>query len=396
MKKILHVIAQYPGKTGSGIFLQSLVKEGAKQNYVQGVVYATSNKIEEAKFYDDSIKLYPVEFNTEKMNFNIVGMSDIMPYESTKYSELTKDMFNIWYESFFEAIKKAIEEFKPDIIISQHLYVLTSIINKIREKTKLIVLSQGTELRQLKLVPKYNDLVINGCKDVDIVASLNNYQKEEIVKTYNFKPEKVKVMGVGYNSDVFYYNNEKKSRKVVYAGKISSSKGVKSLINAFKNIKDENIELLIIGSGANEEETIKNLAIGDRRIKFLGALPQEELADILRKSELFILPSFYEGLPLVIMEALACNVKVIVSDIKGIKPWIGEKINSSGAIFYLPLPRLIDVDIPHEDDVLDFEEGIKKCIISEIDKVVDFNNIKDEIKGRSWKGYFDRLSKYFI
>lgn len=396
MKKILHVIAQYPGKTGSGIFLQALVKEGSKKNYKQAVIAATSNKLEDVEFKDSNIKFYPVEFNNEKINFDIVGMSDIMPYNSTKYSDLTDEMFSTWQESFLDVIKKALEEFKPDIIIAQHLFLLTSMINKIKKNSKIIVLSQGTELRQLELVPKYKDIVISGCKEVDVVCALNRYQKEEIAKVYGIDENRIKIMGVGYDSDIFFsHNNAKKHKRIVYAGKISKSKGVKSLISAFKNIRDKEYELVLAGSGSNEEEEIRNFAMDDSRIKFLGCLPQNKLAEIIRESEAFILPSFYEGLPLVIMEALACGTKVIMSDIKGVKEWVGDSINSTGAIIYIDLPRLVDVDIPLEEDVKDYEYRIKEAINTQINSNIDFKSILEEVHKRSWKGYFSNISKYF-
>lgn len=398
MKKILHVIAQYPGKTGSGIFLKSLVNEAGKLEYNQAVVAATSKKMEKVEFEKKyNIKFYPMEFNTEEMNFNIVGMSDIMPYESTKYSELDKDMYITWKNSFKRVIKKALLEFKPDIIISNHLFLLTSIVSKLREKDniKLIVLSQGTELRQMELNPKFNEEVIKGCKHVDVVCALNSYQKEKIHDVYGISKEKIKVMGVGYNSNAFYFDiNTKKKRQVVFAGKLSSSKGLKCLISAFKNIS-EDIKLLIAGSGEEENE-MKLLAKDDNRIRFLGNLNQEDLSKLFRESELFILPSFYEGLPLVIMEALACKTKVIVSDIKGIKDWVGKNINESNAIKYLSLPRLKNVDIPFKEDIEEYEKNISESILDIIDKKIDFSKIENDILERSWEKYFQNLEKYFI
>lgn len=395
-EKILHIIAQYPGKTGSGVFLQSLVNEGSKLNYKQGVVAATSKKLDKVEFKGE-VDFYPVEFNCEKLNFNIVGMSDTMPYDSTKYSDLTEDMLNKWTKCFRETIKSAIEEFKPSVIITHHLFLLATIVNELRGNIKMIVLSQGTELRQIKKLPKYREIVIDGCKNVDLVCALNEYQKREIVNIYGIDEKKVKVMGVGYNSEVFFNKRDiKKLRRITYAGKISYSKGVKCLISAFKSIEDENLELFLAGSGSDEEKEIKEFAKNDSRIKFLGALEQNNLANIIRESEVFILPSFYEGLPLVIMEALACKTKVIMSNIKGVKPWVGDKINSSGVIEYIELPRMLEVDKPYEEDIKSYEESIKNCILKMLSRKVDFESILEEVESRSWESYFYNISKFFI
>lgn len=55
MKKILHIISQYPGHTGSGIYLQNLIMEGNKKGYIQGLVAAIP------KFERDSKKKGHIE-----------------------------------------------------------------------------------------------------------------------------------------------------------------------------------------------------------------------------------------------------------------------------------------------------------------------------------------------
>ena len=98
MKKILHIISQYPGKTGSGTYLQALISEGKKKGHIQSLVSGIHNgDIINLKNIDN---FYPVTFNTKEIPFPIVGMSDIMPYESTTYCDLNEYMFNILKEGF--------------------------------------------------------------------------------------------------------------------------------------------------------------------------------------------------------------------------------------------------------------------------------------------------------
>jgi len=121
-RKILHILAQKPGKTGSGIFLQALLKEASKKNYEQSVIMGISQKdqIESFGFCED-IKLFPVRFETEKLPFPVVGMSDVMPYQSTRYQDMTDEMLKQWKSAFQKQIDKAINEFQPDLIISHHM-----------------------------------------------------------------------------------------------------------------------------------------------------------------------------------------------------------------------------------------------------------------------------------
>ncbi|NEP55402.1 MAG: glycosyltransferase, partial [Moorea sp. SIO3C2] len=77
----------------------------------------------------------------------------------------------------------------------------------------------------------------------------------------------------------------------------------------------DNIHLLIAGDGelapAMREE-IEALGLSEK-ISMLGALSQQELADLHRVSSAFVLSSAYEGLPLVVLEALACGTPVVTT-----------------------------------------------------------------------------------
>ena len=71
------------------------------------------DQIESFGFCED-IKLFPVRFETEKLPFPVVGMSDVMPYQSTRYQDMTDEMLKQWKSAFQKQIDKAINEFQPD------------------------------------------------------------------------------------------------------------------------------------------------------------------------------------------------------------------------------------------------------------------------------------------
>ena len=62
-------------------------------------------------------------------------------------------------------------------------------------------------------------------------------------------------------------------------------------------------------------------------MEFLGNLPNSELPDILNQHEIFILLSFYEGMPKALLEAMACGLPVIGTDVDGIKEVIEHEEN---------------------------------------------------------------------
>lgn len=403
MKKILHIISQYPGKTGSGTYLQALISEGKKKGHIQGLVSGIHNEdIINLKNIDN---FYPVTFNTKEIPFPIVGMSDIMPYESTKYCDLTEDMLNRWKEGFIKAITNAIGNLKPDIILSHHLWLSTSLVKEIAEDIKVIGICHGTDIRQLEKCPQYRKEVLNGCRKLDLILSLSEEQRQLINKVYGISNDKIIVMGGGYKGDIFFPPLNKvydENIKIVYAGKLSYAKGVVSLLKVFKNISEKyNIKLLLVGSGTGEEERyIKELGFRLKgNINFLGELSQEDLGRIFREADIFVLPSFYEGLSLVTIEALASGLLIVVTEIPGLISNLGNIINNSGAIEYVGLPRMIQVDKPLEEELPLFEHRLQIAIEKQIEKIyrgyiIDYS-IEKEIKKMSWNSIFDRIEKYF-
>ena len=80
--RILSITAQKPNSTGSGVFLTELVKELAAKGHEQAVVAGVYK--EDKTEVPENTKVYPVIFKSEELPFPIAGMSDEMPYESTR------------------------------------------------------------------------------------------------------------------------------------------------------------------------------------------------------------------------------------------------------------------------------------------------------------------------
>ena len=104
------------------------------------------------------------------------------------------------------------------------------------------------------------------------------------------------------------------------------TKGIKILLEAFKILqKTLDSQLLIAGSG-KDEKTLKNLA-KDMKIQayFLGE--RRDIAEILQVMDVFVLTSFYEGLPVSILEAMACRIPVVATDVGGVREVISDGKN---------------------------------------------------------------------
>lgn len=402
--KILQAMAQYPGKTGSGTYLQAIAKEAHKRGHKQAVIAGISMENEEVEFKDCAdITFYPVVFNTENLPFPIVGMSDVMPYMSTRYSDMNEEMFILWEKAFKEKIELALKEFKPDIIITHHLWLLTSLIRNMAPNIPVMAICHGTDLRQLELTEKFREYAVDGCKNIEAAFALNDLQREKIIQSFNICEDKIITIGGGYDSDIFYPKDKaslKGSIKLIYAGKLSYAKGTMSLIKVFQRVrkKYEDVELIIAGSGSGEEEQImKQVNKAEDGIHFLGEVPHEELGNLFRECDIFIMPSFYEGLSLVTIEALACGLSVVASEITGLKNWLGDEVNNSGIISYVKLPSMLKVDKPKESELPHYEENLERAILDQLvnldEKKNQFIGISKIVQELSWSNIFEKIEE---
>ena len=133
--------------------------------------------------------------------------------------------------------------------------------------------------------------------------------------------------GITVEEDSFdeIHNNRKKD-VILYAGRLSPEKCVDVLIHAFARLKSNAFELRIVGHTPGEDKKLKKLAESSSiamKVRFLGALSHSEVLREMRIATIFVLPSVSEGLPFVILEAMANGVPVIASNIPGTRAIIG-------------------------------------------------------------------------
>lgn len=399
--RILHVSAQKPGRTGSGIFLQALLAEAAKTDHIQSVIVGISEH--DPLCFSNDTAAFPVLFETADLPFPVVGMSDEMPYKSTRYQDLTDEMLSQWKAAFKTQIQTAVASFKPDIILAHHLWILSVFIKELYPEIPIFVITHGTGLRQMELASQFADYVRLNCRKLDLIFALSQHQKDLISQKYDLPADRIIVSGSGYNTEIFYPASRQFGRtvKIVYAGKLSKAKGIYSLLNAYAQLSCYDIELVMIGS-ASTEENISAMNYADKislPVKFTGCLSQVELAEIFRQSDIFVLPSFFEGLPLVLIEALACGLRVVTNDLPGIRDFLGCTLCSEEIIEFVPLPPLEKVDQPHCQDLQHYETALRRAIEKHIKRTHDNPNIFNQeiaaiLKQWTWRELFAKMNFY--
>jgi len=194
--------------------------------------------------------------------------------------------------------------------------------------------------------------------DIIISASLDYVKNSQIKKFYHRFPEKFKEIPFTLDTDKFcpkeiYRPSEsrveaiakdlikkvndlfiKKNRlDLIFIGGLDSAhyfKGIPVLLNSLSLLKKNNWRLKIIGEGnlkSQYETQAQNLKIDDK-INFSGKLKEDELIRSLQDSDLLILPSINsnEAFGIVLIEALACGVPVVASNLAGVRSVFSDNI----------------------------------------------------------------------
>lgn len=127
------------------------------------------------------------------------------------------------------------------------------------------------------------------------------------------------------DTELFHpYRNKKEDNLLLYLGRITPVKGLHVLLRSLHYLKKP-IHLVIIGPADHSSKYYKDIIsliekenqIGRHKVEYLGVVPLEEAIKFYQKATMFILPSFWEAFPVVLLEALSCETPVITTPVGG-------------------------------------------------------------------------------
>jgi glycosyltransferase involved in cell wall biosynthesis len=146
-----------------------------------------------------------------------------------------------------------------------------------------------------------------------------------ITKKLKIKNKKINIIPNYVDINNFRKLNIKKLRNsIVYVGRFTSEKNLFSVIDAISNTK---YSFYLIGEGNLKNKLKKFARIKNSAIFFEGIVSNKDLPLYLNKFEIFILPSYHEGMPKSLIEAMACELPVIGTKNEGICEIISNRIN---------------------------------------------------------------------
>jgi glycosyltransferase involved in cell wall biosynthesis len=215
---------------------------------------------------------------------------------------------------------------------NQMLGSWSAVLAKWMLKKKLVIrcgyqFSQSPQNWKMGILKKFIAWIIEfiSYKNADSIILTTVDAKEYVIKKYLIKSEKILVISNSINTDLFRpMSVGKKARSLIFVGRVEKEKNLEELVNAMVG---SGATLDIVGSGSQIDylsHLAKNLGV---EVNFLGKVSNHDLPAIINQHEIFVLPSKYEGNPKALLEAMACGMVVLGTDVRGIREIIKHQEN---------------------------------------------------------------------
>jgi glycosyltransferase involved in cell wall biosynthesis len=322
-KRILFISAFFPNKIEPNI-----------------ATYNKQQLISLTKYYDiDAIVPIPWYKRVLSNKYNYEGYlkSINILYPNYYYTPLIfRSIYGyFYYRSIRKSLNLLLDKNKYDYIYSSWLYPDAWAAKKIAIKidTPLFVSVLGSDVNRLTNTSSLTKKSLEVGDYVTKIICVSNALRDKLI-SLKFDPNILTFLQNGINTEIFNPKNKSKIRTnygigkddkiILFVGNLKKEKGLIELSDSFRNIINkniyENIKLIIIGKGNYYKKTkklLKKLKVIDK-VDFMGQRSLEEISVYMNICDVLCLPSYSEGQPNVVIEALSCHTKVVSTTVGGI------------------------------------------------------------------------------
>ncbi len=230
-----------------------------------------------------------------------------------------------------------LRKIKSDIVHAQSIFSgLTAYLGKKLLSTPYVTYCRGSDIYlPWPFKKSISNLIL---RNADAVVALSSDMKRQITEISNTRPV---VVPNGIEVERFEGLSPEEAREklgiknnekvILFVGSLRALKGVRYLIQAMVIIKQKepNARLLIVGDGPDRqglENLVQKLDL-QQSIDFVGGIPQERVPHYMMACDIFTLPSLSEGFGLACLEAMACGLPVVTTDVGGLPDLIKDGEN---------------------------------------------------------------------
>lgn len=228
------------------------------------------------------------------------------------------------------ALHPAVERLRPDVVLSYWLYpdAYGALLAAQRAGVPLVAGARGSDIRVRDAISRR--LTGRVVREADALLTVSEDLGRLAVRDYGAKAERVHVVPNGCDASIFHPRDRNSARTtlgvpgdarlVVYVGRLVAEKGLRELLEAARQMTPAmpNLRIALVGEGPMRAELAALAAQCGCEVVFAGAQPPDAVARWMAASNLVTLPSYSEGHPNVLVEALACGRGVVATPVGGI------------------------------------------------------------------------------
>jgi len=197
-----------------------------------------------------------------------------------------------------------------------HSALIPAMLKWIKKKP-LIVTFHGDDARIFPFKNRINRMLTMFVVNRSDKVIARSEEMKEVLEKLGVANKKIVVLGAGVDTNLFHPMDKIKARKklelpvdkhiVLYVGRLHEMKGIKHIYECAERIPD--VLFVMVGNGVVRTDVENCLFVGEKK--------HEEIPLWMSAADILILPSYSEGLPNVVMEALSCGTPAIVTDVGG-------------------------------------------------------------------------------
>lgn len=184
---------------------------------------------------------------------------------------------------------------------------------------RVVVHAHGGQIRTWLRGPLRRLLVRLALRPADVVVAVSEGERQALSRALG--PARVRLIRNGVDVNTFDPGDARTSGRpiILYVGLLTPRKGVIDLVRASDELAARGVEheLRLVGGtpdeGVEAEREVR--AAAGSEVRFLGAQPHDRMAECYREADVFCLPSWWEAMPLSILEAMASGLPVVATQV---------------------------------------------------------------------------------
>ena len=262
----------------------------------------------------------------------IKNIKDLRIISKTPFKKSFPLLSEYWH------FKRTVREFNPDIIHTGYVWQVGILASYMNFHPHLSMVWGSDVLIEPAKRSFIKRIVSKVMKQADHIQCDADFVKSTIIKDYSVAPEKITVFPWGIDLDVFSKVEKTESRQllnleedkfiVIFNRHLEPIYDPLGTLEGFRRFAEDkkDVLLLMLSDGSLKDEAMVFISSSglEDKIRVIGSKPNEQMPFYLNAADVYISASLSDGTSLSLLEAMACGLGMVLSDLPAIREWAGE------------------------------------------------------------------------